>query len=350
MELRIRPELRLDVRVYGKDGKLVRQHTSKSDPLTKWYRRWLVWMILQGSTPSDYATIKDTTGSTVTLSGWGGADDFFFYDIVLGKSDVAFSEDQYNIQSPASYDHVSYSVVPISEGSDGKITFGLSRTVKMKESTTLKEFGLIGRHITPLPLASFLVARDIGSVPVDSGLSVEARYIISLNKPAVGTTSGYTRWFNRALAAAMTGTGGTNGLAAGEACSWTPLELKKPGGTTFKPARLAQKYSPLRWSDMRFHTGTAAPTYDDYSLASTTVITTYQTRLFKVSETTGQTTLEAWEHHSSNGSYTFGEMGVRLVADDGTYSWPYFIHRSTPPAIGLSSGQLIRGYLKLVIS
>jgi hypothetical protein len=343
MELVVRPKLCLEVLVDGR-----RRHVSEGDLLTKWFRRWLGYLIFPDLTPLN---LTDTSGSSFTPSMTSPAGNTAFWDIQAGKDGTSPTESDYKILSPASYTLDSYSVIDISETASG-ITFGLSKRIRMNETTTLREFGLVGGHYLSggYMQNKFLVARDTGSVPVQSGQFVDIRYTMTLPVPSLTDTSGYTKWFNRALAHMMTAGGYQYYLGDTWLTNWSPQWLYDfATGTEYKAFYTGP--STCHVEECRVGTGTTAPAYDDRAYI-TEASSTYYTKSYARTEATGSLTIERWEDRTCSSAVTLKEwIVVGRFWDSNQNDRYYVIHRGRNTAgVSIPAGGIARVYFKLVIS
>jgi hypothetical protein len=313
-------------------------------------------------------TIKTTYAYDLRLDNASPMSNCLFYDIEVGKDGTSPTADDYTIRSPASYSLDTFSTIAISEDSTGKITFGLSKKIRMNETTTLREFGIIGRYSSGGYDYPFLVARDTGAVDVTSGLMVEVRYTVTLNPPSMGAQSGFSRWFNRALANIMTACGYENPLRGTTLkAKWSCLTFYgwkddlSGTGAEYTPSSLDPlvDLSSALWAGGSFSLyssktfTTATHTGDDYNKSlGTLVSSSYGTKMFKVTEATGSLTAEYWEDRTCGTSASIVEYVVfGGFRDTGGTRRVYILHKGQPPsALSVSSGGLVRGYLKLVIS
>jgi hypothetical protein len=370
MRVEIRPEINLEVTVRRKSGE-TKVYTFPGDPATRWYRIWLgkllTWVI-----PSGYPSITDIYGSSWSGGYVSPMHNCLFCDILAGKDSRSPSATDSKIYTLAKYTSGLYDKIDIKEDSSTRdITFGFTKSITMKESATLSEFGLVGRSRDADGRDRyFLVARDTGSVPVSSGDVVTLKYTVTLKKPSLTSQSGFTSWFNRALAAVMTGAGYANpvrSVAEDGSYLTTPkdmgtaqysvLELYDPGNISLTKGSFTPHYegSPTTELDqVRIYKTSTGVAYDDQSLG-TEIATTTPNYGVSFSEATdySQLTLSYWEfkQNPSTLSYTVYEyVFFGRCYDTSKKDRYYILHKGTlATGVGIGPNETVKAKIDFVL-
>jgi hypothetical protein len=380
MGLEIRPEINLEVTVRRKSGGR-KVYTFLGDPQTRWYRLWLA-ALLTGPKPPSAPTITDIFGASWDPWSPRYSPQYrcLFCDILAGKDSRSPSATDSKIYTPAKYTSDSY-VKVLTGGSDiyeemdsskstyRYITFGLSKSITMKEDTRLKEFGLVGRGADSSGNdVYFLVARDVGDIPVSNGDVVTLKYTVTLPRQPLGAQSGFTSWFLRSLAAAMTGAGYScpmrpltdqngNYLASPPitTIAWSRPTLYDPGNISGMSGNFNPGYTavPVSVYGARLYRSATGASYDDQSLGTEiTGLSTTTGVSFSEAADYSQLTLSYWEYkkNPTSSSYTVYEyVFFGQCADVNGNSRYYILHKGTITGVGLGPNETVKAKIDFVL-